>query len=173
MTMFFTILLSFYTYFSTPSVSKPLANEEYSVFKNSTLSNEKENLDISGHWEGTGTRDEGGGKRTVFPVELEVAQKGKEISGVSIVRFENGTKNYQAKMEIKGKLTKTFLSYIETRVMNADSIPNTNWCVKKADLIYRENKGMPTLEGIWDGITQDGKPCTPGRIFLQRRPPRA
>lgn len=173
MTMFFTILLSFYTYFNTPSVSEPLVTEGRHLTKHTKPLQEQESLDISGHWEGTGTRDEGGGKRTVFPVELEVVQKGKEITGVSIVRFENGAKNYQAKMEIKGKLTKTFLSYIETRVMNADSIPNTNWCVKKANLIYRENKGMPTLEGIWDGITQDGKPCTPGRIFLQRRPPRA
>lgn len=182
--MFFTILVSFFAYYTTPSVHPSQSSDKLAVFnkKNNLIaapvaaeqqSEALNNLDISGHWEGSGTRDQGAGKRTAFRMELELNQKGKDVTGVSIVHFEDGTKQYHAKMEIKGKLNKTFFNYIETRVMNSDSIPNADWCVKKVDLIYRDTKGTPTLEGIWDGITQMGKSCTPGRIFLQRRPPRA
>jgi hypothetical protein len=130
-----------------------------------------EKIDISGHWEGTITRDEGGGKRTTYAMDLDISQKGKVISGVSYVHYDDGSKIYHAKMEVGGKITGSYIKYLETKLLRADSIPNAVWCVKKADLIHRVKDASPTLEGIWEGATNIGN-CVPGRIFLQKKPPR-
>ena len=51
-----------------------------------------EKIDISGHWEGTITRDEGGGRRTTYGMDLDINQKGKILTGISYVHFDNGTR---------------------------------------------------------------------------------
>jgi hypothetical protein len=130
-----------------------------------------EKIDISGHWEGTITRDEGGGKRTTYGMDLDIMQKGKNFTGVSYVHYDDGTKLFHAKMEVEGKITGSYIKYMETKLLRADSIPNAVWCVKKADLIHRIKDVSPTLEGIWEGATNIGN-CVPGRIFLQKKPPR-
>jgi hypothetical protein len=133
--------------------------------------NALEKIDISGHWEGTITRDEGGGKRTIYNMDLDINQKGKSLDGISYVHFDDGTKQYHAKMEVSGKISGSYVKYLETKLLRADSIPNAEWCVKKADLIHRIKDTQPTLEGIWEGVTNMGG-CVPGRIFLQKKPPR-
>jgi hypothetical protein len=144
----------------------------YPTSKNTKLTNyAAEKIDISGHWEGTITRDEGGGKRTTYGMDLDISQKGKVISGVSYVHYDDGIKQYHAKMEVAGKITGSYIKYLETKLLRADSIPNAVWCVKKADLIHRVKDASPTLEGIWEGATNIGN-CVPGRIFLQKKPPR-
>ncbi len=165
--MIFVLLVSLMTYFATPEVSglpSSVAEE--------TKQPQLEKVDVAGHWEGTITRDEGGGKRTVYQMELDLTQKTKEITGFSTVHFDDGTKQYHAKMEVKAKLNGTYLKYLETKVLNADPIPSSDWCIKKADLIHRIQDSKPTLEGIWEGVTSFGE-CMPGRIFLQKAPPRA
>ncbi len=135
-----------------------------------------ENLDksdISGHWEGTITRDEGGGKRTVFKMELDLKQKGKDISGTSYVHFDGEKRTYSANMSLKGRFSHYYLKYEETKLLNFDVIPEAEWCVKKCELIYRLEKGTtPTLEGIWEGTAASTGNCMPGRIFLQKTAPR-
>jgi hypothetical protein len=131
-----------------------------------------EKIDISGHWEGTITRDEGGGKRTTYTMDLDISQKGKALNGISYVHYDDGTKQYHAKMAMEGKIIGSYVKYLETKMLQADSIPNAEWCVKKADLIHRIKETQPTLEGIWEGVTNMGG-CVPGRIFLQKKPPRA
>ena len=129
--------------------------------------------DISGHWEGTITRDEGGGKRAVFRMEMDVTQNGKEIKGISYVHFEDvNNVQYHAKLAFIGKLNGSYFKYLETKIITADVIPQTEWCVKRADLIFRIQDSKPTLEGLWEGITTQGE-CMPGRIFLEKKPPRA
>ena len=129
--------------------------------------------DISGHWEGTITRDEGGGKRTVYRMEMDVTQKAKEIKGISYVHFEDANDvHYHAKIAFIGKLNGSYFKYLETKIIAADVIPQTEWCVKRADLIFRIQNSKPTLEGLWEGITTQGE-CMPGRIFLEKKPPRA
>jgi hypothetical protein len=132
-----------------------------------------DNIDISGHWEGTGTRDAGSGKRTVYDVELDIVQKGKTITGISYVHIEHDNKKYHAKMEVEGKINGTYIKYTETKLLSADVVPNASWCIKKVELIHRIQDGKPTLDGIWEGYTNDKKgECVPGRIFLQKKPPR-
>ena len=156
----FTILFSLVLSINQPASKNPIS-------KNLSI----EKIDISGHWEGTITRDEGGGKRTTYAMDLDITQKGKAFSGVSYVHYDDGTKLYHAKMEVEGKITGSYIKYLETKLLRADSIPNAVWCVKKADLIHRVKDASPTLEGIWEGATNIGN-CVPGRIFLQKKPPR-
>jgi hypothetical protein len=132
-----------------------------------------EKNDISGHWEGTITRDEGGGKRTVFKMELDLTQKGKTITGVSYVHSEGEKRTYSANMELKGRFSSTYFKYEETKILNYDPIPDAEWCVKKCELLYKNAKGTtPTLQGIWEGTAASTGNCLPGRIYLEKKPAR-
>ena len=152
-------------------------------FHKETLKTPMSAVDISGYWEGTISRDEGYGKRVNFEIEVIFTQKGKEITGISIVRAKSDNKVYNAKMELVGKLNGSYLKYAETKTVNFDPIPDAEWCIKKVELIYKNTNQMPTLEGIWEGVTQtkSGKEgdtklktetCIPGRVALKRKPPR-
>jgi hypothetical protein len=140
------------------------------------LAKNTENLkptDISGHWEGTITRDEGGGKRTIFKMELDLTQKGKDITGVSYVHAEGEKRIYSANMALIGRVNKTYFKYLETKILNYDPIPEAEWCVKKCELSYKFLQGTtPTLEGTWEGTAGATGNCIPGRIFLQKKPAR-
>ncbi|MBL7816214.1 MAG: hypothetical protein JNL70_14440 [Saprospiraceae bacterium] len=136
----------------------------------STKSTDK--TDISGFWEGTISRDEGYGKRVMFDIEVIFTQKGKDITGISIVRATEDKKTYSAKMEFVGKLKGTYLKYEETKIVSADKIPDADWCIKKVELILKMTHNVPTLEGMWEGVTGDKKSCIPGRVTLKRKPPR-
>jgi hypothetical protein len=126
---------------------------------------------ITGHWEGTITRDEGGGKRSTFPMQLDVLQKKNDVTGISYVGFENEEKTYYAKFDVEGKIRGTYFKFAEGKIINADSIPQAAWCLKKGELIYRKPKNIETLEGIWEGVSTLGG-CMPGRIFLEKKPPK-
>lgn len=153
--MFYTLLLIFQILTHTPP----------------SVSNEK--IDVSGHWEGTGTRDAGMGKRRTYNIELDLTQKGKTLTGISYVHIEMDSKLYHAKMEVQGKVNGTYVKYEEIKILNCDSIPAAAWCIKKVELIHRIQDSKPTLEGIWEGYTNTKKEeCVPGRVFLQKKPPR-
>ena len=132
----------------------------------------KADVDISGFWEGTISRDEGYGKRVMFEIEVILTQKGKEITGISIVRAKDEKRVYSAKMELAGKIKNGYLKYLETKIVAADVIPEAEWCIKKVELIYKNKDNVPTLDGIWEGITGSSKNCIPGRVALKRKPPR-
>lgn len=137
------------------------------------IEKKEETINIEGRWEGTITRDEGSGKRSFFSMELDVKQKKKDISGYSIVSYEENGKKFYSKMEFKGKINGTYVKYEETKILQADTVPGAEWCIKKADLIYRTNGNTPKLEGIWEGKVSTGnRPCMPGRIDLSKKPPR-
>jgi hypothetical protein len=130
-------------------------------------------INITGHWEGTLTRDDGGGKRATFPMELDILHRRKEVAGVSYAGYENEDKKYYAKFEIVGKMNGTYFKFEESKILNADSIPHAEWCIKKGELIYRKPKDIETLEGVWEGVSTNKKEgCNPGRIFLQKKPSR-
>ncbi len=137
-----------------------------------TLKSTAKTLDISGFWEGTITRDEGYGRRVNFDIEIIFTQKGNDITGISIVRAKADNKTYSAKMELGGKLKGTYLKYVESKILMADVIPDADWCIKKVELIYKTKDNVPSLEGIWEGVTGSNKNCIPGRLTLKRKPPR-
>jgi ketosteroid isomerase-like protein len=156
---------------STPSVFQRFQSHHAETAANLPISAEK--IDISGHWEGTITRDEGGGKRTVFKMELDLNQKGKVVTGTSYVHAEGEKRTYSANMALSGRFTKYYFKYEETKILNYDPIPDAEWCVKKCELLYKLDKtSAPTLEGIWEGAAASTGNCIPGRIFLQKKAPR-
>jgi hypothetical protein len=155
----------------TPSVISRFQNTRTEIVANNPLSAEKTN--ISGHWEGTITRDEGGGKRTVFKMELDLNQKGKAVTGTSYVHADGEKRTYSANMALSGRFTKYYFKYEETKILNYDPIPDAEWCVKKCELLYKLDKtSTPTLEGVWEGTAASTGTCIPGRIFLQKKAPR-
>lgn len=133
-----------------------------------------EKADVNGHWEGTITRDEGGGKRTVFKMELDLIQKGKDVTGTSYVHADGDKRTYSANMSLEGRVNKTYFRYEELKILNYDPIPDAEWCIKKCELIYKLDKATttPTLEGFWIGTAASTGNCLPGRIFLQKKPGR-
>jgi hypothetical protein len=156
---------------TTPSVYQRFQSESAKKAENDPVSAEK--IDISGHWEGTITRDEGGGKRTVFKMELDLNQKGKTITGTSYVHAEGEKRTYSANMALSGRFSKYYFKYEETKILNYDALPDAEWCVKKCELLYKLDKtSAPTLEGIWEGTAASTGNCIPGRIFLQKKAPR-
>lgn len=134
--------------------------------------NAKADINISGFWEGTISRDEGYGKRVTFEIEVILMQKGKGITGVSIVRATDNGKTYSAKMDLVGKIKSSYLKYTETKILSSDPIPDAEWCIKKVELIYKNTNNVPTLEGMWEGVTGSSRNCIPGRVSLKRKPPR-
>jgi hypothetical protein len=159
-------------FLKTPVATIGIAPSVYSKIE-SNHSIDVEKTDISGHWEGTITRDEGGGKRTVFKMELDLNQKGKVVTGTSYVHADGEKRTYSANMALSGHFNKFYLKYEETKILNYDPIPDAEWCIKKCELLYRLEKGTtPTLEGIWEGAAASTGNCIPGRIFLQKATPR-
>jgi hypothetical protein len=131
-----------------------------------------EKIDVSGFWEGTITRDEGYGRRTVFQMELTLIQKGRDITGTSIVRSVSEKRTYNAKMDLAGKVNKTVVKYIEHQILSYDPIPDAEWCIKKVELIHKIKGNTPCLEGLWEGATGSNRNCIPGRVELKKKPPR-
>ena len=140
--------------------------------RHESIKNVSKETDISGFWEGTITRDEGFGKRVNFQIEVIFTQKGKDITGISIVRATDGGKTYNAKMDLVGKFKGSYLKYVETQILSSDPIPDADWCIKKVELIYKNTNNVPSLEGIWEGVTGSNRNCIPGRVELKRKPPR-
>ncbi len=125
--------------------------------------------DLTGHWEGTITQDFSDGQRVNYDMEMELTQKGKDITGTSIVHYQK----YAAKMSVGGKFHgNIFLKLDEKAILKFDSIPEAEWCLKKGELIFRKKEGFFTLEGLWEGKAK-AEDCIPGRIFLRKKAPRA
>lgn len=155
-----------------PSSFNLMSRPKSDVILQESNKNTKPEIDISGFWEGTISRDEGYGKRVVFEIEVILTQKGKEISGISIVRANDSGKTYSAKMDLVGKIKSSYVKYTESKILSADQIPEAEWCIKKVELIYKNANNVPTLEGMWEGITGSSRNCIPGRVALKRKPPR-
>ena len=124
---------------------------------------------LTGHWEGTITQDFPDGTRVNYDMEMELTQKGKKVTGVSIVHYQK----YAARMSVEGKFHgDLFLKLEEKAILKYDTIPDATWCLKKGELIFRLKEHTQTLEGLWEGKANTDD-CIPGRIFLKQKSPRA
>jgi hypothetical protein len=164
--------LIFILNFYVPTTQAKATSSQNNLLVHSTTAKLTKETDISGFWEGTISRDEGYGKRVMFEIEVIFTQKGKDITGISIVRATDNSKTYNAKMELVGKFKSSYLKYVETKIVSSDPIPDADWCIKKVELIYKNINNQPTLEGIWEGVTGSNRNCIPGRVSLKRKPPR-
>jgi hypothetical protein len=135
---------------------------------------------LTGHWEGVVTQDfkdaaTGLTTRIEYKTYLDLTQKGETVTGVATFVYQDAAKNksYRATMEIKGTFKKNvLLEYEETQIMRADSVPQSEWCQKKAELVFKKTPNAITLEGLWEGSTRSFGKCAPGRILLRKPPPR-
>ncbi|MFM2269545.1 MAG: hypothetical protein RL757_2986 [Bacteroidota bacterium] len=135
---------------------------------------------LNGHWSGVVTQDfrdpkTGATQRVDYEMYLELRQNGEKISGTGtfVYRDKATGKAYQAVREISGVFKENrLLKYEEGAIIRSDSVPQSEWCQKKAELIYRKTSESATLEGMWEGFTASFGACTPGRILLKKRPSR-
>jgi hypothetical protein len=125
-------------------------------------------VNLTGKWEGIFTQDRNG-KRLDFRCEVYIEHKGRDVVGRSIVFDED----ISAEMNFKGKFLKDkILRCEETKINRQETRANMEWCLKTYDMVFKADKDVFMLEGLWEGITSFGD-CTPGRVYLKKAVPRA
>lgn len=124
--------------------------------------------DISGHWKGKITQDDGG-YRPEYILEMWLVQKGDSITGKSFVFVDN----IYAEMNISGSLAGGFyLRLKDEHIVSHEVLQGMEWCFKTYQLLVKNKENNLTIEGTWDGKTSFSK-CIPGKIYLKRIIPRA
>ena len=123
---------------------------------------------LSGTWKGIITQNEGGW-RSNYDFELVIDQDGKTFSGRSIVRIDD----IYAVMEMQGEISNdAFVRFQESRIMESKSVEGIEWCIKRGQLLLKQEEDGWKLEGFWQGSTSFST-CIPGKIFLKKVKPRA
>lgn len=123
---------------------------------------------LSGTWKGIITQDEGG-YRSTYDFELVIKQDGNKISGKSYVRIDD----IFAVMELEGEFSGgVIFRFQETAIIDSKKFEGLEWCVKRGQLLFKQDKEGLKLEGFWQGVTEFST-CIPGKIFLKKANPRA
>lgn len=136
-----------------------------SLFYIMTAFSQKE---LSGYWEGTITQEEGG-FLPKYSIELFLIQKGDTIIGRSFVYVDS----IFAEMDVIGELhSGIFLELRDMKILEHESIQGMEWCIKRYQLMLKQQDSVIHLEGYWQGKTSFSD-CVPGKIFLKKKIPRA
>jgi len=123
---------------------------------------------LSGTWKGIITQDEGG-YRSTYDFELVIKQDGNKITGRSFVRIDD----IFATMELEGEFSAgVIFRFQETAIVDSKKFEGLEWCVKRGQLLFKQDKEGWKLEGFWQGVTEFST-CIPGKIFLKKANPRA
>lgn len=117
---------------------------------------------LEGQWTGTITKDLYPGAE-VFEFTLILKRKGAVIEGQSIVK----SGRLFATMTITGAISGDVVYFKETNIVDSQQPETMEWCLKNAHLFLTFKKGIPYLEGMWEGYTSF-KTCSPGKISLHR-----
>lgn len=124
--------------------------------------------DISGHWKGRITQNEGG-YRSEYILEMWFVQKGDSIAGKSFVFVDD----IYAEMNISGSLQGgIYLRLHDDQIVSHEVLAGMEWCIKNYELLVRRNGDAVSIEGDWQGKTSFSS-CIPGKIFLRKIVPRA
>jgi len=84
---------------------------------------------------------------------------------VSLTVTEAANTPYYALINLKGKINKNRISFIQDKIIKNNPRPKATWCLIKGELIY--NSADNTITGDWDS---EMKKCTPGSILLCKSP---
>lgn len=123
---------------------------------------------ISGTWKGIITQDEGG-YRSTYDLELVLKQEGNKVTGRSYVRVDD----IFAVMELEGEFSGgVFFRFQESQIVDAKKFEGLEWCIKRGQLLLKQEKDTWKLEGFWQGNTNVST-CIPGKIYLKKATPRA
>ena len=131
---------------------------------NSCLAQEE----LNGYWKGKITQEDGG-YIPEYTFELFIIQKGDSLSGRSYVYVDS----IYAEMNVKGKVhSGIFLELKDEIILDHEELQGMEWCIKKYQLMLKKKDNTFHLEGHWQGETSFSS-CIPGKIFLQKKVPRA
>ena len=124
--------------------------------------------DLNGYWKGIITHEDGG-YTPEYSFELFIIQKGDSITGRSYVYVDS----IYAQMNIKGDVHDgIYLELEDEEILNHEELSKMEWCIKKYQLKLEQKDNVLHLEGSWQGKTSFST-CVPGRIYLQKKIPRA
>lgn len=122
---------------------------------------------ISGKWLGKITQGPGGYSQ-LYDLEFNLSQK-KNIWGNSYAWMGN---TVRIRIGFSGKMEGDTVKLYESLDWIREDIVPWDWvaCIKKYELVYRQESGYEYLEGTWDGISKDdpNEICIPGRVILSR-----
>lgn len=124
--------------------------------------------DLSGLWVGKITQDEGGYAPN-YTFEIFIKQNGNKINGRSYVFVDQ----IYASFEISGSIhSDIYLSLKDSELLDNRVNEGMEWCLKKYQLVFKIKDGQYHLEGFWQGKTSFST-CIPGKVFLEKKVPRA
>lgn len=123
---------------------------------------------VNGYWKGKITQEDGG-YIPEYAFELYIVQEGDSISGRSYVYVDS----IYAEMNLSGKLhSGIYLEMKDERIIDHEELQGMEWCIKRYQLILKQRDSTFHLEGYWQGETSFSN-CVPGKIYLQKKVPRA
>lgn len=124
--------------------------------------------EITGSWKGKITQD-AGGYTPEYAFELYLIQKDDSITGRSYVYVDS----IYAEMNLSGQIhSDIFLELKDEKILEHEELQGMEWCIKKYQLLLKQRDSTLLLEGHWQGETSFGS-CVPGKIFLEKKVPRA
>ena len=124
--------------------------------------------DLNGYWKGKITH-ENGGFIPEYSFELFIIQKGDSITGRSYVYADN----IYAEMNITGNVKSgIYLELKDEIILEHEELHGMEWCIKSYQLMLKKKDNVLHLEGHWKGQTSFST-CAPGRVYLQKKVPRA
>lgn len=124
--------------------------------------------DFSGLWTGVITQEDSG-QSTEFKFELYLKQTGDKVTGRSYVSADG----IHAEMELSGTIYSGFyLHFQESKIVQSEVHEGMEWCIKNGHLVFKKEGAVYKLEGAWRGTTSFNA-CTPGKVRLKKKIPRA
>ncbi|HMQ50320.1 MAG TPA: hypothetical protein PKA00_22915 [Saprospiraceae bacterium] len=124
--------------------------------------------DLTGNWTGNLTQGPGG-YTDDYEFELQLVQRGDQVSGRSFVKYED----IYAIMLLEGTVDENnVLRLKETQMLKNRKHENMMWCYKTATLYFSKSGSEWILQGTWAGKTDQGD-CVPGKIYLKKAANRA
>lgn len=123
---------------------------------------------FTGCWTGSVVQVENG-VEAEYPYEICLNQKKGNIEGISYIRVGE----VYAEMAMTAHIhSKNYLRFQETKILDSEKYPGSEWCLKKAHLLLKKENDRLILEGVWQAKVSFGD-CTPGTMRLVRRIPQA
>ncbi len=123
---------------------------------------------FEGFWVGELTQDPGGmAERYPFRMRIRVLQNHR-VEGRTYANIYDDPNfvNFDFTGHIsKGKL----LTFQETKMVEGTKMKDYEWCIKGGQLMLSVEKDRYLLRGFWQGVTEQGYTCIPGKIFLEKK----
>jgi hypothetical protein len=130
----------------------------------------------TGIWQGYITASEGGVQyyNSGYAINIKTHESGI-ITGTSYL-YGRYTLKFEGLLDFIGTVSneKNKSAVTELKILRYKTSNDTfKLCIKLADMDFTHKNGVDYLTGNWNGDTQDGNTCAPGKVYLQRYNPKA